>query len=214
MAILTPFPKFRAFTANGLPMAGGKLYTFLTGTSTPQSTYTDQSAMSFNTNPVILDANGEANVWLDSTVRYRFRLDDSTDVTQWTVDGLGDPGASGIPNGMNIAVARATLTASNNAAELTATLLIPAQSLVLALSHQVTTTFGNGNGLSALHIGDGGVVDRWFSNASRLSGSIQTANVPVDSGAGGLSVIVTAVGGTFSTTGQIKVTVYYMTFGI
>lgn len=46
-----------------------------------------------NTNPVILDANGEANVWLDSGF-YKFALTDSLDVPQWTVDRVSAVGAT------------------------------------------------------------------------------------------------------------------------
>jgi hypothetical protein len=89
MAIaLTPYPRFRAFTSNGDPLVGGKLYTYQTNTTTPKATYTDQAGLTPNSNPVILDADGEANVWLNGL--YRFRLDDAGDITQWTIDNIGE----------------------------------------------------------------------------------------------------------------------------
>ena len=63
MAALTPVPKIQFFDANGHPLAGGKLYSYAAGTTTPLVTYTDQAGTSANTNPVILDARGEASVW-------------------------------------------------------------------------------------------------------------------------------------------------------
>jgi hypothetical protein len=78
--------KFRAFTAAGLPLAGGKLYTYAAGTSTPKQSYTDAINYTANANPVILDANGEANVFLDGS--YKLILKDSGDVTQWTLDNI------------------------------------------------------------------------------------------------------------------------------
>jgi len=88
MANLVPFPKFRAFDSNGDPLAGGKLYTYEAGTSTPLATYTDSSGGTANANPVVLNANGEANVWLPAGVSYKYVLKNSADVTQWTVDNI------------------------------------------------------------------------------------------------------------------------------
>jgi hypothetical protein len=85
MAILAPVPKFRAFNAVGNPLAGGKLYTYAANSSTPLATYTDAGAGTPNTNPVLLDANGEANVWLGAA-DYKFVLKDASDVLQYTVD--------------------------------------------------------------------------------------------------------------------------------
>lgn len=82
-AVLGPVPVFRAFDASGLPLAGGKLYTYAAGTLTPLTTYKSQSEApgNENTNPIILDANGEANVWFTSA-SYKLDLYDSTDVQQ------------------------------------------------------------------------------------------------------------------------------------
>lgn len=85
---LAPFIKQRFFDANGAPLAGGKLYTYTANTTTPQATYTDQGGLTANANPVILDANGEAPIWLDPSLSYKFILKDSLDSIQWTVDAV------------------------------------------------------------------------------------------------------------------------------
>lgn len=89
MANFSPayFPVFRAFDANGNPLAGGKLYSYAAGSTTPVATYTDASGGTENTNPVILDANGEAPVWLGQDA-YKFVLKDANDATLWTADGI------------------------------------------------------------------------------------------------------------------------------
>lgn len=87
MATLTPSAKQQFFDANGNPLAGGKLYTYAAGTTTPLATYTDSSGGTPNTNPIILDSRGEANIWLGSAV-YKFKLTTSTDVELWTVDNV------------------------------------------------------------------------------------------------------------------------------
>jgi len=84
---LTPNPKMQFFDANGNPLAGGKLYTYSSGTSTPLTSYTDYTGNTANTNPIILDSRGEANLWLGVNT-YRLVLQTSNDVLIWTVDGV------------------------------------------------------------------------------------------------------------------------------
>lgn len=96
---LAPVLRQRYLTSGGLPLAGGKLYSYRAGTSTPLSTFTDSTGSTPNANPTILDANGEANIWVD-TNSFKFVLTDSNDVTQWTADnvtasGVGATGAAG-----------------------------------------------------------------------------------------------------------------------
>lgn len=88
MADLLPILKSRFFDSNGNPLAGGKLFSYQAGTSTPAATYTDQSGISANTNPVILDANGEANIWIKPGY-LKFILTDKDDVVIYTVDKVG-----------------------------------------------------------------------------------------------------------------------------
>lgn len=88
MANLASSPKFQAFDLNGDPLSGGKLYTYLSGTSTPATTYTDAGGGTPNANPVILDSRGEADVWLPVDVAYRYTLKTAADVLIWTVDGI------------------------------------------------------------------------------------------------------------------------------
>ena len=85
-ALATP-PKLQFLDANGAPLVGGKLYTYAAGTTTPLASYTDSTGNIANTNPIILDSRGEANVWLSGDV-YKFALYDSTNVLIWTVDNI------------------------------------------------------------------------------------------------------------------------------
>lgn len=76
------------FTAAGIPLVGGKLFTYASGTTVPLATYTDDTGNFANANPVILDSRGEASVWL-GPARYTFVLKDADDNLIWTVDGVG-----------------------------------------------------------------------------------------------------------------------------
>jgi hypothetical protein len=87
MSTLAPTPKLQFFDLNGAPLSGGKLYTYAAGTTTPLASYTDSTGNIANTNPIILDSRGEANVWL-AGASYKFALYDSTNVLIWTVDNI------------------------------------------------------------------------------------------------------------------------------
>lgn len=96
-------PRTRYFDANGEPLAGGLLYTYVAGTNTPKATYTTAVGDVENTNPVVLDANGEASVYL-AAEPYKLVLKDANDVTQWTEDDvlIGGAAAASVSEGTNI----------------------------------------------------------------------------------------------------------------
>lgn len=88
MATLLPEGK-QSFTDDaGNPLVGGKLYTYDAGTNTPRPTFVDATGTIPNTNPVILNARGEATVFWDGS--YKAVLKDANDVTIWTVDNVRD----------------------------------------------------------------------------------------------------------------------------
>jgi hypothetical protein len=80
------------FDNNGVPLAGGKLYTYTAGTTTPQTTYSSISGSTPNANPIILDAAGRVSgsneVWLTDGVAYKFVLKTSVDVQLWSADNV------------------------------------------------------------------------------------------------------------------------------
>lgn len=87
MANLVPWLTQKFFDANGLPLEGGKLHSYEAGTTTPLATYTDATGGTPNTNPVILDANGEASIRIGQDA-YKFVLTDADDVELKTWDGV------------------------------------------------------------------------------------------------------------------------------
>ena len=84
---ISPQPKLQFLDNNGVPLSGGKVYTYAAGTTTPLTTYTDYTGNTANSNPVILDSRGECSIWL-GTSAYKFKLATSTDVEVWTVDNI------------------------------------------------------------------------------------------------------------------------------
>ncbi|MEI6644072.1 MAG: hypothetical protein WCL10_18785 [Novosphingobium sp.] len=86
---LLPNPRQQFFGSDGKPLAGGKVYTYAAGTSTPKATYTDAAGTTPNANPIILNARGEATVFWSGT--YKVTLTDSSGATIYTQDNITAP---------------------------------------------------------------------------------------------------------------------------
>jgi hypothetical protein len=78
------------FDNNGVILSGGKLYTYLAGTTTPIATVTSPAGTTNNTNPIILDAAGRPpqEIWLSMTYAYKFILKDFNDVQIASYDNI------------------------------------------------------------------------------------------------------------------------------
>ena len=78
------------FDDNGVPLSGGLLYTYAAGTTTPVPTYTSQSGLVLNANPIVLNSAGRtpAQIWLTAGNSYKFVLQTSTGVTIRTDDDI------------------------------------------------------------------------------------------------------------------------------
>jgi hypothetical protein len=65
--VVTPIiqPRMRFFDADGKPLVGGKVYSCYVGTNTFKPTYRDANKTALNTNPIVLDADGSALIYLN-----------------------------------------------------------------------------------------------------------------------------------------------------
>jgi hypothetical protein len=74
----------------GLPLSGGKIYTYQAGSSTPLATYTDVNGTTANTNPIVLGTDGRTpnEIWLTYGYNYKFVLQDAVSSTIATYDNL------------------------------------------------------------------------------------------------------------------------------
>src|SRR5258708_40198853 len=103
---LSPIGNDANFTVSGVPASGYKLFTYLAGTTTKQTTYQDNAAATPNANPILLNSQGYpasggavVEIWLTQGVNYKFVLAPSTDTDPpgspvWTRDnisGIDDP---------------------------------------------------------------------------------------------------------------------------
>ena len=127
----------------GTPLAGGLLYTYTAGTTTPQATYTSAAGTIANTNPIVLDAAGRTanQTWLTTGGAYKFVLQTSAAVTIGTYDNI-----SGI-NDLTGSLTSVSVVSANGFA---GTVANPTTIPAITLSTTVTGLLkGNGTAISA-----------------------------------------------------------------
>lgn len=78
------------FDNNGIPNAGGLIYTYQAGSSTLLTTYTTVNGTIANTNPIVLDAYGRtpSEIWMQVGYSYKFIIQTASAVTLQTLDDL------------------------------------------------------------------------------------------------------------------------------
>jgi len=74
----------------GVPLSGGKVYTYQAGSSTPLATYTDVNGTTANSNPIILGTDGRlpSEMWLTYGYNYKLVLKDANDYLIATYDNI------------------------------------------------------------------------------------------------------------------------------
>lgn len=79
---LAPIANQQQIDANGDPLSGGKIHTYIAGTSTPATTYTDDTGATAQANPIILNSRGvpASPVWLQGGRSYKLVITDANDV--------------------------------------------------------------------------------------------------------------------------------------
>lgn len=80
----TPFQVF--LDVNGNPISGGKVCTYIAGTTTPTATYTDSALLVPNGNPIVTDVSGRFTAYLSPGASYKFIYQDN-DGTANTCNG-------------------------------------------------------------------------------------------------------------------------------
>ena len=88
---LSPIGNDQFIDSNGDPLVGGRIETYLAGSSTPAATYTDDSGSTPQSNPIILDSLGKPTlgpIWLTGGVSYKFIIKNAAGSTLWTMDNI------------------------------------------------------------------------------------------------------------------------------
>ena len=110
MATIAPVFKFQFLDGNGNPLTAGKLYTYFNGTTVPRTTYTTAAETTPNTNPIILDSAGRADIFLTAGVAYKFVLANAGNVTQYTVDNITSAGTMSTQNASAVTITGGTIS--------------------------------------------------------------------------------------------------------
>lgn len=92
---LVPAAYQTVLDANGAPISGAKICTYLAGTTTPTATYTTAALSVANANPITADSSGRWTAFLSPGASYKFIFQDSSGtpgvcdgVALKTVDGI------------------------------------------------------------------------------------------------------------------------------
>jgi hypothetical protein len=111
------------FDGAGNPLAGGRIFTYTAGTTTPEAAYTSIGGGTAHSNPIVLNSEGRvpAEIWLSEAVSYKFILqtaagvqigtyDDISGVNDLTVSGISWSNVTGTPitDALSVATAAAT----------------------------------------------------------------------------------------------------------
>lgn len=96
MAKLSPVLQDSQFDTQGNFLVGGKIYTYIAGSTTPTATFTTAAGNVQQSNPIILNAEGRVDdpIWLSEGQTYKLRLFNSDDTFTGlefdNITGVGD----------------------------------------------------------------------------------------------------------------------------
>jgi hypothetical protein len=79
------------FDNNGIPLAGGLIYSYLAGTNTPATTYTSSSGSIAQSNPIVLDSAGRVpsgEIWVTPDQLYKYVVKTATGTLLNTYDNI------------------------------------------------------------------------------------------------------------------------------
>lgn len=120
-AFLSPSPVFQFVNQSGQPLSGGLVFTYANNTTTMATTYVDGTSNTPNTNPIVLDSYGCANIWLPPGQVFTFVISPSTDTNPptnpiKTINGISSGNATinwGIDTGAVNAISITTIGVSS-----------------------------------------------------------------------------------------------------
>lgn len=119
--VVPALPRMKFTDSSGKPVELGWVTVYLAGSTTKTNTWQDKARTTLNTNPIHLDPNGEALIWLDPALTYKFLLQDKSlaTVPGWPVDNILVTGES--PTITTLAVDRFSGTGAQTAFVLSVT---------------------------------------------------------------------------------------------
>lgn len=198
---------------DGMPAVGAKLYTFAAATSTPRTAYQDRWLTVPHANPIVLNDQGAADVYLDGY--YNLRLYDADDILLWSIDNFTFDSSAPppAPGDKIVGSSDIDVTPSPGAGVISIPGLVSPGFRCEGLTWTITTGFGTSNGLTGILLGDGVANDRWARITDLTTGqsggqvSFRSDSTPVEPIP--YTILVAAEGGLFDATGGLHLTAYY-----
>jgi hypothetical protein len=142
-------PRSQAVGLDGRPLAGAKLQTYITGSSTPKPVFTDAALTVAHANPVVADAAGRFPAMFLGAGDYRTVLTDSADVVIATDDPVeGDSAAA--------------------AADIATAALATVRNRIINPAMQISQQFGTSN--TDCTTGQTYTLDQWVAGLSTTPG--------------------------------------------
>ena len=138
---------------SGSILVGGRLYVYYVGRTDLAKTWADEDANAQNTNPILLDSNGRATVFVDDSYSYTLVVCDRNGAELFSQDIT--PGSTGGAGGSRIVYHDETLTGDG-----TQTNLLGANTFPLGVDSTMTAYTGVAENKDALILGVNG---DWFS---------------------------------------------------
>ena len=202
-AVLLTEPKIQFFDNNGNPLAGGKVYTYTAGTTTPKASYTDSTAGTPNSNPVVLDSSGRADIWINGT--YKIVVQDSLGNTISTTDNI-----TSFTSASNATTFSDGTFALQNAADNTKQVTFSLSSVSTGTTTAVTIPNGSGTMITTAPGTSGNVLtsngSAWISSAASAalgSNAPTTTYAPVAGDLGKLVDFTGSSNATFTLTSAV-----------
>ena len=163
MPSILPKAKTQFTDQNGVPLAGGSVYTYVVGSTTPKLTWQDQAGVTQNSNPIVLDSAGEALIF--GVGAYRQQVYNSAGVLQW--DDVTAPPSLWDLNGLGY------LTDAGSVNALSVTLPVAPAALSDLQGVALYIQVGNTNtGAATLNVSNLGAVPILQANAALTAGQL------------------------------------------
>lgn len=139
------------FDANGNPLSGGQLFTYIAGSSTLQTTYTTSAGNIANANPIILGADGRPpqEIWLTSAI-YKFVLQDANNVGIFSLDNI--PGMASPLSTLNPGTTMWGGTATGTANALAITTAVPVSVYTVGQMFTFQAGAASNNGAATINV--------------------------------------------------------------
>lgn len=169
--------KFQFLTTAGAPNAGGTINVYQTGTTTPVTIYTDGGLTTPASNPLTLDANGEAKFYVSGTTN--LRIDSYTAAAGFieTIDPVFPVGASSGTGAVTYKSSNFSLASTQSGINLVATAGI---TVTLPLTTTLTSSF------NFEFNAQGGAITFSPQSSDAINQGTTGANLVVPSGSSGI----------------------------